>query len=706
MVSGINRLRNPRKRAGKSGAWETFVLKVSTMNAPANAAALQHEDNSVDNPVDTAVDKQDNDLLKQSAASGVKFSDFDLPAAVHGALAKMNYENPTKIQAMAIPVALQGRDILGSAQTGTGKTAAFSIPMIAKLIENPQAMALVLAPTRELAAQTLDVVRKLTTDQRDLKTALLIGGEAMGKQFDQLRRNPRIIIGTPGRINDHLRRNGKLLAKVNFIAIDEADRMLDMGFAPQIDEVLACVNKERQTLLFSATFPEEIVRFSKKYLNNPERVAVSAVKANAPKIKHEMIKISDSEKYAGLRDQIEIRQGSIIIFVKTQHGTERLAKRLDGDGMPSIVIHGGLRQAARDRAVRDFRQERSRILIATDVAARGLDIPHIEHVINYDLPQVAEDYIHRIGRTGRNGAEGNAMCFVIPSETGKWNAINRILNPGAAPERRERSEGGQGRGQRPSRGSGERDYKNASGFNGRKAKPRNDNYRGNREDSYESRSGGRTERSNFRDGDFRDNRGNGRPASEGRNDRGFRGNNEGQRTPTDKNWNAKEGRKEYRSEFRNDFHERPRSERPQGERSFGDRQRGERSFGERSYAGDRANGNREGGNRSREDRPRSDRGGFGERSFGERSYGDKPRSSAKRPSGKAVFSKPNRGEGYSEGRGDGYEGNNRSENFGVKPRGNGGKPKSGKPAQGKKPFVFKGNSRKPGGRPAGNRSEA
>lgn len=586
------------------------------MNAPANAAALQ--------PVDNSVDNQENDLLKQSAAAGVKFSDFDLPPAVQAALAKMNYETPTKIQAMAIPVALTGRDILGSAQTGTGKTAAFSIPMIASLIANPQAMALVLAPTRELAAQTLDVVRKLTSDQRDLKTALLIGGEAMGKQFDQLRRNPRIIIGTPGRINDHLRRNGKLLAKVSFIAIDEADRMLDMGFAPQIDEVLACVNKERQTLLFSATFPEEIVRFSKKYLNSPERIAVSAVKANAPKIKHEMIKIADSEKYAGLCDQIEIRQGSIIIFVKTQHGTERLAKRLDNDGMPSIVIHGGLRQAARDRAVREFRQQKSRILIATDVAARGLDIPHIEHVINYDLPQVAEDYIHRIGRTGRNGAEGNAMCFVIPSETGKWNAINRILNPGAAPERKERSEN-QGHGQRPKRGSGERDYKNASGFNSRKAKPRNDNFRKRDDDFYESRSAGRSERKDFREGDFRDNSNYRKP--------------EGKRTPTDKNWNAKEGRKEYRSDFRNDFSDRP--------------------------------------------------------------FGDRPRNGNKRPSGKAVFSQPSRGEGYFEGRGNGYEGNNRSESYGVKPRNGSGKPKAatkpGKPTQGKKPFVFKGNSRKPGG---------
>lgn len=619
--------------------------------SPATAEALS---------VDTPVDNQPNALLKESAASGVTFSDFDLPDAIHAALAKMKYETPTKIQAMAIPVALQGRDILGSAQTGTGKTAAFTIPMIAHLMSNPQAMALVLAPTRELAAQTLTVVRNITSGQRDLKTALLIGGEAMGKQFDQLRQNPRIIIGTPGRINDHLRRNGKLLNKVNFIAIDEADRMLDMGFAPQIDEVLACVNKERQTLLFSATFPEEIVRFSKKYLNSPERIAVSAVKANAPKIKHEMIKISDSEKYNGLVDQIELRQGSIIIFVKTQHGTERLAKRLDNDGLHSIVIHGGLRQAARDRAVREFRQQKSRILIATDVAARGLDIPHIEHVINYDLPQVAEDYIHRIGRTGRNGAEGNAMCFVIPSETGKWNAINRVLNPGAAPERKERSEGGngrgQGRGQRPSRGSSDRDYRNASGFNSRKAKPRNDNGRP-RDDIYESRSGGRTERKDFRDGDFRDNRGTDRNNERGSfrdrdfrdskkpSGRGFEGrHSEEKRTPTDKNWNAKEGRKEYRSEFRNDFSD--------------NRERPQRNF--------------------------------------------------KKPTGKAVMNNPYRGEGYHEARGDGYEGQNRNNNsFGVKPRGNNSKPagKSGKPMGGKKPFAAKGNDRKPARDGQGNRRQ-
>ncbi|QQG37198.1 MAG: DEAD/DEAH box helicase [Micavibrio aeruginosavorus] len=569
------------------------------MSSPPAAAPL---------PVDNSVDN----LPESAKAVGISFADFSLPAAIHTALVKMKYETPTKIQAMAIPVALQGRDILGSAQTGTGKTAAFSIPMIAHLMNNSQAMALVLAPTRELAAQTLDVVRKLTHGQRDLKAALLIGGESMGKQFDQLRQNPRIIIGTPGRINDHLRRNGKLLAKANFIAIDEADRMLDMGFAPQIDEILKNLPKQRQTLLFSATFPEGIIRLSRSYLSNPERVAVSTETVNAPKIKHEMIRISDGEKYSGLIDQLELRQGSVLVFVKTQHGTERLAKRLHNDNLPSIVIHGGLRQAQRDRAVREFRQQKSRILIATDVAARGLDIPHIEHVINYDLPQVAEDYIHRIGRTARNGAEGNAMCFVIPSELGKWNAINRILNPGAAPERKERSEGRQkNRGQRPKRG-GERDYRNASGFNNRKAKPHSFD-----EGGYESRGAGRSEKQKFRNGDFRDSP-----------------NKETKRAPTDRHWNNKEGRKEYRSEFRNDLHERPAPRRHE----------------------------KRGHDRSEQRAPHNDNAG-------------------------------NEGRNYYQGRGDGYEGNNRS-SFGVKPRSGAPAGKTKKAATGKKPFVFKGHSRK------------
>ncbi len=388
------------------------------------------------------------------------FASFNLPEAMNAALARMNYTVPTSIQTQAIPFAMAGRDILGSAQTGTGKTAAFSIPMIAKLMAEPNATALVLAPTRELASQTLDVINKLTSNNRDIRTALLIGGEAMGKQFDQLRRDPRIIVGTPGRINDHLRRNPKMLAFVNFIAVDEADRMLDMGFSEQIDEIFKMVPKERQMLMFSATFPDSIVKFSKNYLRNPERVSVSMEKASVPKIRHDVVRTTDGEKYTHLLAELTARDGSIIVFVKTQHGTERLAKRLEHDDHLNVVIHGGLRQNQREKAVRAFRNQRARIMVATDVAARGLDIPHIEHVINYDLPQVAEDYIHRIGRTARAGAEGNAMCFVLPSETGKWNAINRILNPGEAPMRGER-----GGDSRPNRGGGSGGYKGKSSSN-------------------------------------------------------------------------------------------------------------------------------------------------------------------------------------------------------------------------------------------------
>jgi superfamily II DNA/RNA helicase len=452
----------------------------------------------------------------------VNFDSFGLPQQISQALVRMSYTVPTSIQAQAIPFALQGRDILGSAQTGTGKTAAFSIPMIAHLMKNPQAMALVLAPTRELASQTLDVIHKLTSNNRDIRTALIIGGEGMGKQFDQLRQNPRIIVGTPGRINDHLRRNPKLLSRVNFIAVDEADRMLDMGFSEQIDEIFAMVPKERQMLMFSATFPESIIKFSRNYLNNPERVSVSNEKINTPKINHVVIRTTDGEKYNDLVEQLNQREGSVLIFVKTQHGTERLAKRLEGSDHPSVVIHGGLRQNQREKAVRTFRQQRARILVATDVAARGLDIPHIEHVINYDLPQVAEDYIHRIGRTGRAGAEGEAMCFVVPSETGKWNAINRILNPGEAPIRRERSEGGADR--RPNRGR-----PSFGAFKGNDFKKREDRPSGGKggERSFTRKPPQKREWSNDRSA-----------APEPRRD--------GDRNRSDRNWNQKEGRTPYK----------------------------------------------------------------------------------------------------------------------------------------------------------------
>lgn len=638
----------------------------------------------------------------------VTFDSLGLPEKMSAALARMNYTTPTSIQAQAIPFAMQGRDVLGSAQTGTGKTAAFSIPMIAKLMEDPTAMALVLAPTRELAAQTLDVVHKLTSNNRDIRTALLIGGEAMGKQFEQLRQNPRVIIGTPGRINDHLRRNPRMLEKVNFIAVDEADRMLDMGFSEQIDDVFQHVAQQRQMLMFSATFPDSIIKFSRKYLNNPERVSVGTEKIDTPKIKHEMKRTTDGNKYTDLVAELVARDGSVIIFVKTQHGTERLSKRLEADNHDNVVIHGGLRQSQRDRAVRTFRAQKARIMVATDVAARGLDIPHIEHVINYDLPQVAEDYIHRIGRTARAGAEGNAMCFVTPSDGGKWNAINRIMNPGAEPIRTERGgrDGARGssrdyRGGRtnnaPHRdGSGDRDrgFRKEGGGNFRKPnsdrpswgqmkdRQRGDRPYGDRPKVHADRDGNKPfvkytggQGQGHSHGDRFGNKSNDRGAAP-------------RRAPSDRNWNSKEDRgtytrpKEYKPDWRDEGRGDGRMDNTRNTSSpdrGGDRggSRGNDRGGDRNYAPRRDNDSR--GNNGGGDRPRYDgnREGNGNRTFSRPSSGGAPRRDD-RPRG----DRPQYADKREGGSRDGARAPKPAKSFAVK-----------------KPFKFKEHSRKPGTRP-------
>ena len=358
------------------------------------------------------------------------FNEFALNAALQTSLKNMNFETPTPIQAMAIPFALEGRDILGSAQTGTGKTAAFCVPMINFLLENPTSHALVMLPTRELATQVHDVARKMIGyETKGIKTALLIGGEPIGKQYAQLDRRPRLIVGTPGRINDHLRSNGDLVDRVEFVVLDEADRMLDMGFSVQIDTILSETALKRQTLMFSATFPESIVRFSKTYLNNPERVSAGVQSRPGENIIQESMQVSQERKYDELQTQLAKREGSVIIFVRTKHGADKLAAKLTNDEHAAEALHGGLRQRQRDKVIQSFRKSNIRIMVATDVAARGLDVPHIEHVINFDLPQVAEDYIHRIGRTARAGAKGHSVSFISPSERGLWRDIERMLDP-------------------------------------------------------------------------------------------------------------------------------------------------------------------------------------------------------------------------------------------------------------------------------------
>ena len=353
--------------------------------------------------------------------------------SLKNSLHKMNFTKPTPIQGMAIPAALEGKDILGTAQTGTGKTLAFSIPLINKLILDKNAFALVMCPTRELATQVMEAIKSIISDKINIKTALLIGGESMQKQLRQLGNRSRIIVGTPGRINDHLKRKSLNLSATKYLVLDETDRMLDMGFTPQIEMVLKFVPKSHQTLLFSATLPQNILRISERFLNKPERISTGATSVPIAKIKQEILQVFKENKYDELIDQFLSRKGSILVFVKTKRSADKMVKRLKEEGHSADAIHGDLRQSKRDRVINSFRKGLKRILIATDVAARGLDIPLIQHVINYDLPQVPEDYVHRIGRTARAGSDGSALTFLTPDDRSMWNSINKLIDPNFKP---------------------------------------------------------------------------------------------------------------------------------------------------------------------------------------------------------------------------------------------------------------------------------
>jgi superfamily II DNA/RNA helicase len=372
------------------------------------------------------------------------FSTFNLPPVFLETLTRMGYTTPTPIQMEALPPALEGKDVLGSAQTGTGKTAAYAIPLIIKLMNNPRGAALILTPTRELATQVMGVLKKMLGERSPIQTALLIGGESMGPQFAQLRNRPRLIVGTPGRINDHLERGTCNLNDTSFLVLDETDRMLDMGFSIQLERIVKFMPKTRQTLMFSATMPHNILKISEKYLTNPVRIKVGEASIPAANITHDVIHTEDSKKYEVLLEQLGKREGSIIVFVKTKRGADRLSIRLCKQQLSAEAIHGDLKQSKRDKVIKAFREKKYRIMVATDVAARGLDIPHIEHVINFDLPHAPEDYIHRIGRTARAGAQGAALSLVSPDDARRWRDIQRMMNPGAAPAHSDRPASGRG----------------------------------------------------------------------------------------------------------------------------------------------------------------------------------------------------------------------------------------------------------------------
>jgi ATP-dependent RNA helicase DeaD len=356
------------------------------------------------------------------------FSSFNLHEKVLHSLNSMNFHTPTPIQAQVIPKALEGKDILGSAQTGTGKTGAFAIPTVTKLLNNPKMKVLVLTPTRELATQVNEFFNNLIKGQNQLSTVLLLGGEPIFKQLKQLKGKPRIIVGTPGRINDHLTRKSLNLSDVELVIIDETDRMLDMGFGIQIDAIMKFLPVKRQTLMFSATFPAGSIKLAEKYMNKPERIEVGKTNSPTLNIDQKVLHTPQAKKYQGLVQELTSRTGSVIVFVNTRRGAENLAQKLK-DGSHSVnVLHGNLQQNKRKYIINDFRKKSFRIMVATDVAARGLDVPHIEHVINYDLPNCPEDYVHRIGRTGRAEAKGCAISLVAPEETGKWKRIKKFVS--------------------------------------------------------------------------------------------------------------------------------------------------------------------------------------------------------------------------------------------------------------------------------------
>ena len=341
----------------------------------------------------------------------------------------LNLSHPTPVQQQAIRPGFEGKDILAIANTGTGKTAAFGIPIIERLNKNKSLSAIILTPTRELAVQVGKHFRDLMGNSIKIKTAVLIGGDSIKKQIELIKQKPRIFIGTPGRINDHISRKTINLKNINILVLDETDRMLDLGFINQIQKIINFLPKKRQTLLFTATLPNNIKKISEKYLNDPLKISVETQENILRNIDHSVINIKQADKYEKLLEELNSRHGSILVFMKTKHNSKRIYLKLQKDGMSVDAIHGNVRQNKRLNILNKFRNQKFTVLIATDIAARGLDIPHIEHVINYDLPQRTEDYIHRIGRTARAGKKGSALSFISESDKKIWKNIYTLITP-------------------------------------------------------------------------------------------------------------------------------------------------------------------------------------------------------------------------------------------------------------------------------------
>ena len=363
------------------------------------------------------------------------FSELGLSAEILRALSEQGYDSPTPIQEKAIPQVLAGHDLMAAAQTGTGKTAGFTLPMLQLLATRSsgvsatkfQTRALILTPTRELAAQVYESVRTYGK-HLNLRAAAIYGGVSMVPQTKLLRSGVEIIVATPGRLLDHIAQRNIDLSHIEMVVLDEADRMLDMGFLPDIKKVMKTLPEKRQTLMYSATFSDEIRQLAKQFLNNPQQVAVASANSTADTVAQAVYPVDRNKKRDLLVKLIEDNQWhQVLVFTRTKHGANALAEKLDKGGIRAAAIHGNKSQGARTKALADFKSLKLHVLVATDIAARGIDIDQLPHVVNYELPNVPEDYVHRIGRTGRAGATGEAVSLVCVDEYKLLRDIERLL---------------------------------------------------------------------------------------------------------------------------------------------------------------------------------------------------------------------------------------------------------------------------------------
>jgi ATP-dependent RNA helicase RhlE len=358
------------------------------------------------------------------------FSQLGLSPTACASLARLGYSTPTPIQTKAIPLVLSGVDLLARAQTGTGKTAAFGLPIIQRLDKRgvtPKPRALVLVPTRELALQ---VHKSLAgyAGHSQLRVVAIFGGVGMGPQLEALRRGVDVVVATPGRLIDHVQRRSVDLSSIEMLILDEADRMLDMGFLPPLKRIAAVLPRERQTLLFSATLPDDVINLSRQFTRNASRVDVSGEQIVAVKVTHQVHHVTVDRKRDALTEILtQDDKGQALVFCRTKRGANRVGEDLGFRGIRAGVIHGNKSQSARNRALDDFKTGRVRVLVATDIAARGLDIARLPLVVNFDLPLVAEDYVHRVGRTGRAGHDGRAVSLVSGADVSLLRDIQRLV---------------------------------------------------------------------------------------------------------------------------------------------------------------------------------------------------------------------------------------------------------------------------------------